>query len=150
MKTAKEIYHEEAKDFNEDDDWFCISDYQPILNSFGTIVCQEDEKNWQGDSFVLYHDEENNEFGYLSFGWGSCSGCDALQACRKWEDVDDLMLELQNSITWFASADDAIGFFETHDWEGEYSFNSEAKKLFLIDAMAYLNNFIKKDCVGEE
>jgi hypothetical protein len=149
MKTAKEIYHEEAKEY-EDDDWFCISDYQPILNSFGTIVCQEDEKNWQGDSYVLYYDEVDRRFGYLNFGWGSCSGRDALQACKNFKEVDDLIESLFSGIRWFDTVQECIDFFEGHDWQGDYDWNSEHRKVFLLEAMAYLNNFIKKDCVGEE
>lgn len=54
-------------------------DYKPIVNSFGKIIIQVNDGDYQEDSYILL--EDDGRYGYLSFGWGSCSGCDALQAC---------------------------------------------------------------------
>lgn len=96
MKKASEIY--------KPDNWGWY-DYQPMLNEFGTILVQEDEDNYQGDSFLLYL--KKGKYGFLSFGWGSCSGCDALQACANIDEVQELMDQLHNSIIWFDSLDKA-------------------------------------------
>lgn len=73
-------------------------DYQPLLNLIGDIIIQEDEQDYSGDSYILY--KKNDLYGYLNFGWGSCSGCDALQACTSPEEVLSLAQELENDIFW--------------------------------------------------
>ena len=121
MKAAKELYPCE-----EDGYWRAPGDYQPILDTFGNILVQVDDIDWQGDSRVLYKDK--GIYGYLQFGWGSCSGCDSLLACDSVEEVQQLMDDLYQSITWFNSASDAIHYFKTHDWEGDYCSNSKQKE----------------------
>lgn len=93
MKKAKEIYEN-----NRSSHWY---DYQPMLDEFGEILIQVDEKGYQGDSFLIYKDD--NKYGFLTFGWGSCSGCDALQACTTISEVQELMDRLYNCIKWFDS-----------------------------------------------
>ena len=57
-------------------------DYSPILLSFDAeIVLAADDQDYQGDSYVLYR--RGDSFGVLIFGWGSCSGCDALPIVRE-------------------------------------------------------------------
>src|SRR5690606_31726593 len=75
------------------------SDYDPLIKSMpGEIVVQVDQQGYQGDTWVLLRDGER--WGYLEFGWGSCSGCDALQASGSWEDVAKLRNELEADIHW--------------------------------------------------
>lgn len=133
MKTAKELYQD--NDFDEN--WFCISDYNPILEEFGDILIQQDDGEYEGDSRVLY--SKDGKYGYLQFGWGSCSGCDALQGCKSFEDVDNLIEGLYDSIKWFESKEDALSFFKTHDWEGDYSWNDDGQKEFIEKCINYLS-----------
>ena len=56
---------------------FGPSDYQPIINHIGKVLVQEDDEDYQGDTFVLL--EKDSKYGFLNIGWGSCSGCDAVQ-----------------------------------------------------------------------
>lgn len=113
--TAKDLYPDYAAD-----DWFCITDYNPIVKSFGDVAVQVDDRGYQGDSRILY--DNAGKIGYLQFGWGSCSGCDALQACETYEAVDGLIEELRGQIRWFDDAQTALDFFKTHDWGGDYSY----------------------------
>jgi len=133
MLTAQEIYAEELENQGA---WFGTGDYQPMLDSFGTILAQEDEANYQGDSLVLYQSE--SRFGILSFGWGSCSGCDALQACDSIEEVEELRLELFNSIKWFDSLDEALVYLNEHDWEGDF-IDQDLRTDFVSKATKALN-----------
>ena len=71
---------------------YCESDYQPIVDSFGNVLIQVDDADYQGDTRVLY--EKDGKYGYLNFGWGSCSGCDALQACCNIEEIQELINSL--------------------------------------------------------
>ena len=68
---------------------FGFCDYRPMIDSFGyEILLQVDDKDYQGDSRLLFRDV--SRYGILIFGWGSCSGCDSLQACESLEDVEKL------------------------------------------------------------
>lgn len=104
MKTAREIY-------KEDEYWY---DYQPMLEEFGNIILQCDEDNYQGDSYLVY--EQNGKYGYLTFGWGSCSGCDALQACLTIDEVQELIDTLYHKIKWFDSLNELKDYFKTKNW----------------------------------
>lgn len=82
-----------------------LHDYSPIIESFGDVLVQVDEDDYSGDSFVLLR--KVDQYGFLCFGWGSCCGCDALQACETVEHLDELINELQNDIKWFDSLAEA-------------------------------------------
>lgn len=82
------------------------------------VLLQVDDDGYHGDSRLLIR--KGSQIGLLIFGWGSCSGCDALQSCVNYEDLAWLFAELEQSIRW----DDAAGmlaFFRAHDWAGDYS-----------------------------
>lgn len=121
MKKASEIY---------DNSWGWW-DYQPMLNEFGNILLQKDEQNYQGDSFLIY--EKDDKYGYLTFGWGSCSGCDALQACNSIGEVQELMDRLYLSIEWFDSLDALKEYFKETDWPLKYEYSIPEFKEFLIE-----------------
>lgn len=103
MKTARELYEKDGY-------WY---DYQPMLQEFGEILLQIDDDGYQGDSFLIY--ENNNEYGLLIFGWGSCSGCDALQGCNNINEVQELMDSLYDSITWFDSLQELKDYIANDD-----------------------------------
>ena len=92
MKKASEIYKEGS--------WY---DYDAMLFEFGYAIIKHSCGEYQGDTFVIYEDDSNEEirYGFLSFSWGSCSGCDALMACNSINDVQGLMDRLYSSICWF-------------------------------------------------
>jgi hypothetical protein len=111
-------------------------DYQPILNSFGEILLQVDDKDYQGDSRILYRGID--KIGYLQFGWGSCSGCDELQACKSVADVQNLIGWLEKEVKWFDSAKEALDWFEKHDWMGDYSYHRTEQSEFVEKSKAIL------------
>ena len=121
MKKADEIY---------DSSWSWW-DYQPMLNEFGNILLQKDEQDYQGDSFLIY--EKDDKYGYLTFGWGSCSGCDALQACNTIDEVQELMDKLYSDIKWFDSLDALKEYFEKIDWTLKYQYSIPEFKEFLTE-----------------
>lgn len=130
MKTVEELFP------NSDGMYNYYSDYQPILEEFGSIIIQVDDEDYQGDSRVLY--KSDNRYGYLNFGWGSCSGCDALQACNNNEDVQELMDALYAGILWFDSSKDMLKYFKEKDWECEYSWHHKKTKEFVTQVIEYL------------
>jgi DNA-binding Lrp family transcriptional regulator len=121
MKQANEIY--------DASDRYGWDDYKPMLEAIGTILVQVDDEDYQGDSRVLY--SEGNRIGFLQFGWGSCSGCDALQGAETIEQVQELMDELVSQIKWFDNKEDALKFFNEHDWEGDYDYHAKERTEFI-------------------
>lgn len=136
MQTAQELYSKAQKKTY----FKTVSNYQPILNSFGNILIQVDDTYYYGDSRVLYQQE--NKIGYLQFGWGSCSGCDALQSCDSIEEVQSLMDKLRSSIMWFDNPQQALAFFIDHDWDGDYSHLSTEQQNFINQAIDKLKSML--------
>jgi hypothetical protein len=131
----------DVRELYEDDAWgWC--DYQPMLDAFGKIAIQVDDHDYQGDSRLLY--DENGKIGFLIFGWGSCSGCDALQACDTLEEVQKLCDGLQSEIHWFDNREEALKWFLTHDWEGDYSWYADETKKFVRKCKEYLSQVTKQ------
>ena len=126
----------DVKSIYENDGWGW-SDYQPMIDAFGNVAVQVDDQDYQGDTRVLY--DNNGKIGHLVFGWGSCSGCDALQACDDYEELQELCNELENDIKWFDNKKEALEWFKAHDWEGDYSWHQEESRDFVKKAIAYLS-----------
>lgn len=123
MKPIQEVYPEVAKELAEDNYFSAPGDYQPLLKSFGyEIAVQVDDKDYSGDSRLLLKD--GARLGILIFGWGSCSGCDALQRCNSFAEIDELRTELFDQIKWFDSKQEALSYVRGHDWEGDYGWRS--------------------------
>lgn len=127
MKTAFELFSEE---YGEDKLRWEICNYTPILEQFGEILIRVDEQDYQGDSFLIY--KKDGAYGYLCFGWGSCSGCDRLQGCSTIHEVQELMDSLYNDILWFNSLGELKDYFAQKDWTLEYSWHLKEFKDFLF------------------
>lgn len=78
------------------------SDYEALIGLFGLpIIYFWRGDDYQGDAFAVLQDGER--YGLIVFGFGSCSGCDALQACETGKDAADLANAFWESTRWFAS-----------------------------------------------
>ena len=132
MKAIEEVYPEE-----NEGPYFCISDYSLLLESFGyEILIQVDDDDYQCQSRLLFRDK--SKYGLLIFGWGSCSGCDSLQACGSFTEVDELRQLLANDIHWENSNKAMRIWIDNKDWELEYSWHMDETKEFLDQCQVYL------------
>jgi len=120
--SVKDLYPQSS-------DYFSAYSYQPMIDSFGKVLIQVDDNDYQGDTRVLL--EKANSIGLIIFGWGSCSGCDALQGCENMDDLQKLYDSMESSVKWFASAEQALCYFEDHDWEGDYSWHNKETRVFV-------------------
>lgn len=119
------------------EDYFYVGDYQPMIDAFGNMVAQQEIGSYQGDTLVLY--DNDGRIGFLVFGWGSCSGCDALQACDNIEEVQELCDDLQRRIEWFNSKEDALKWAKEKDWETEWFLYEEEGNEFVQKIIEYLS-----------
>lgn len=131
VELAKKLYPPEPG-WSEPDEPGFHSDYQPIIDSLGDVVIQDDDSGYSGDTWVLYKDPDSDIYGYLCFGWGSCSGCDVLQACSSWDDIAGLIEDLRQEIRW-DTREGTIQFFREHDWVGDFNYSRK----FLDKVMEY-------------
>lgn len=120
----------QAKDLYPDIDEATLSgNYQPIINSFGEVLIQVDECNYQGDSYILY--KADNGYKFLTFGWGSCSGCDALQACSDYGDIDNLITSLESQIKKFNNFQEVLEFVNADRRDLEWYGSENTWKVFV-------------------
>ncbi len=141
MKDVRQAYVEAGQD-KDDGDWFCVYDYQPMLASMEyEILLQVDESDYQGDSFLLLKD--GTRWGFLTYGWGSCSGCDALQSCSNWEQVAELRDSLVNDIKWYDSAAELLEYWGCKDWETQWFARNKEWEDFSKQAVEILENEVK-------
>jgi hypothetical protein len=101
--------------------------YRDLINTMcDEIMIESSDHNYQGSTFCLLR--KGDKYGYLEFGWGSCSVCDALQAVTGWDDLQQLYDNLNNSIRWFDSTKDFYKWCkEDHDWEGSFAWHDGAR-----------------------
>lgn len=85
--------------------------YETIVASWGyEVLAFTVTGSYQGDQEVLLRD--GDRYGFLMIGYGSCSGCDALEAIVPWDlkrstdftEVDRFVEDLRNEIEWHDSA----------------------------------------------
>ena len=65
MITMEQI--EQAYGTNKDEYYYGVYDYQPMLAMMGDIVVQVDDNDYQGDSRLLFKDDDAR-YGFLRFG----------------------------------------------------------------------------------
>ena len=120
MRTAKELYPSYWEEEVKNDYFYGPSNYQPIIDEFGNILYEKDGK-----------------YGYLIFGWGSCSGCDGLQACENIKDIQSLMDGIESDIKWFDSLGELKQYFKDKDWKLEFTWHSNETKEFIDKVINY-------------
>lgn len=129
MKPIKEVY----PDWKEDR----YQGYDELLESLEyEILVKVDDEDWQGDSRLLLKD--GDRYGILIFGWGSCSGCDALYGASSIEEVEELRNQLNDSIHWEPNKETLLAYMNYKDWELDFSFHQEETKQFIEEVKKLL------------
>lgn len=127
MIDAKKIYPTDNPNF------FWVScNYSPLLEAIGTIVVRVDDGYYQGDTRVLFRD--GDRWGLLLLGWGSCSGCDALQACSSYEELQELCERVEDQVQW-GTCEETIARLRSKDWEAEATFRSKETTEFVTKSL---------------
>ena len=124
-KLAEEMYEGCAND-----GWFDGPyDYTPIIDYLGECLVRADEADYQGDTYVVL--KKDKKYGLLVFGWGSCSGCDALQGSESYEDIGKLIEMFESSVLWFDTLDELKQHVTNRDGENSYFYHQDIWNYFV-------------------
>lgn len=106
--------------------------YDDLVKSWGyEIVDQEEFGSYQGDLTYLLRDGER--YGLLVIGYGSCSGCDELQAIEPWDDdgdwteVVELADRLRDEIHWEDDKDALMAWVDEHPENHWWSYDDQIR-----------------------
>lgn len=72
--------------------------YDEIIATQGEIIGQWVMGTWQGDYIYLLKNDD--KYSFFVIGYGSCSGCDALESCDNDEEFNELKEDIINRIAW--------------------------------------------------
>lgn len=107
--------------------------YDDLIDSFEVEVLHRlDDEDYQGDTRLLVRDGER--YGLITFGWGSCSGCDALESAGgNLAAIVELRDQIWASAHWEDSPNLMLAYIYGKDWTLDYSHNdgflSEVKRI---------------------
>ena len=106
--------------------------YEDLIESFEVkVILSRHDRDYQGDSYYLL--QNCDEYGILIFGWGSCSGCDALEACLgDSESLTALRDDLWQSIMWL-SREAMESYVSIKDFKLEWYGHSSAGNEFITE-----------------
>lgn len=69
------------------------------------------DNDYQGDTYMLVR--KVGQYGVLTFGWGSCSGCDSAEAVTSLEEANALRDEIYHDIRWFDTAEELYAWVDS-------------------------------------
>lgn len=115
---------------------FARPSYAELFTALGEVLLVVDDGGYQGDIRVMLRGVDNC-YGYLIQGFGSCSGCDALEACENFDDVAELYRGMMRGVAWFDSLAALQEYFRTKDWEVDYAWHADETKEFVAKVLAY-------------
>lgn len=149
MKNINKVYPEYAEKEEANGSFYGPGDYKPLLESFDyEILLEVDDNEYEGDSRLIFKNKDKNKgnnYGILIFGWGSCSGCDALQACNSMKEIEELRNKLHQDIKWFKNEKECLKYFNEHDWKGDYNWGQKETQEFIEKGRELLSKLIEKE-----
>lgn len=104
--------------------------HEDLVASFDVeVLLTEYLGSYEGDFFAVLRD--GGKFGLLIFGYGSCSGCDALEASSgSLTALTDLRDDMWSSITWRSRSEMAL-YLAEKDFKLEWWGNSSEGQKFI-------------------
>lgn len=94
-------------------------EYAPIIDSLApAVVVRVDDDDYSGDTRVLLRDGER--WGFVVIGWGSCSGCDALQSATTFGEIAELRNRIAGEVEWRESDVAMLEYLQGKDWDASH------------------------------
>lgn len=127
------------KDVAYDPNGYGVS-YQALIDTmeFDDVLVEESDDDYQGDTYMLV--DKLGRYGFLLFGWGSCSGCDAAQAVSSQAEANELRNQLYSDVKWFDTAREMIAWFEGGDHKLKFYGHDDTFEKFTAAALAILES----------
>lgn len=90
--------------------------YDGIVETQGEIIKDWTLGHYQGDYVYLL--KNGDKYAFTVIGYGSCSGCDALEGCGNDEEFNELKDAIVSGIVWGAKQDvyDYVNNQEANRW----------------------------------
>lgn len=112
--------------------------YTGLIESTGIeILVEESDGDYQGDTICLVRD--GDQYAQLGYGWGSCSGCDAYQACHDIKDFVDLRESLVSGLMW-DTFDNTIEKILSRDFTTTVYYGQGLEEKFQESVRKYVEN----------
>jgi len=138
LASIEQVY----PDLQSSDHFYAPTDYGPLLESLGyEVLLRGDDTDYRGDSRILF-EGAGSELGLLQFGWGSCSGCDALQGCQSYEELDELRSEIRERIMW-RSPEQLIEWCDSPARRTDYDAQKPEKQAFIVELRSRLERIVE-------
>ena len=135
-KSAQELWPDAFDD--EINVFFRIGQYQPIIDSFGKVVCQQSYTDGTfGETWVVYKDDAG-VYDYLHIQWGVEDNFDPLASADGYEEINHIIENLWNSRIHFLSVHDLYAYIRD---EVDYYTETKGYKDFILK----VNDYLKKE-----
>ncbi len=106
--------------------------YSSLLSRHFLYVTEIVTGSYQGD-LVFRVEDEDGRVGYLVWGYGSCSGCDELEAAYGDEAAESAIAEDMANAVFFGTEQEIRDHALTKDGNRWYAYNEEVRQA--IDAL---------------
>ena len=111
--------------------------YVELVQTFASVLLAVDGNDVTGDTQMLLDDGQR--FGFLYFGWGSCSWCDAMYAAHGCiPELMRLRVDLAAKTVWCDSARDLAYYLATKDWALDFDADGAATEAFVVRTLEIL------------
>ena len=112
--------------------------YSTLTNQLGNPLVTVSTADYSGDTYILMANTKG-DFGVLTFGWGSCSGCDALEAAyHDWDALQRVADDVERSVRWYGSRAEVLDYLQSENRKFEHSWGSAEYQDFIAKAIEYL------------
>ncbi len=119
-----------------------------VTTGMGLEVLEaEDFGAYEGDTLLVV--TVGARYGWLLFGWGSCSGCDPLEGCRSLADLTSLRDDMYADIHWEDSREALADWLHDRDWEGQWLYREAGAMEFVRRAEAMLSGQAVSPAAGQ-
>lgn len=126
-----------------DGDYIYCSYADVALSFCNSTELWEEDGDYQGSSHALIR--KNDSWAYLTFSWGSCSFCDALQSCESVQELEDLAASLESSCRWFNSPRKVLDYVSNGERAGEHYYHYESFPDFLEKLKTFVKDYKGND-----
>lgn len=109
-------------------DYYYAPGWEAGLEARGlNIIAWETFGDWQGDYAVIFK-ANDNLFAFTVIGYGSCSGCDVMEACENEKEYKELISDVVNSLKWTTAEEIVAQIKDEYDDNNWYRHESTFKE----------------------